>query len=47
MTGNLALLALVPTTVYEMRRGLLEYNIVWVREGVQEIVAVEKEGRGG
>ncbi|KZP23758.1 Gtr1/RagA G protein Gtr2 [Athelia psychrophila] len=47
LTGSLALLALVPTTVYEMRRGLVEYNVVWLREGVQEIVAVEREGRGG
>ncbi|KAF7968799.1 hypothetical protein HWV62_29266 [Athelia sp. TMB] len=47
VTGSLALLALIPTTVYEMRRGLVEYNVVWLREGVQEIVAVEREGRGG
>lgn len=47
ITGSLALLALVPTAVYEMRRGLVEYNVVWFREGVQEICAVEIEGRGG
>jgi len=43
----LALLALVPTAVYEMRRGLVELNVVWFREGVQEICTVEKEERGG
>jgi Ras-related GTP-binding protein C/D len=47
MTNSLALLALVPTAVYEMRRGLVEFNVVWLREGVQEICEVEREGRGG
>ncbi|KIM84234.1 hypothetical protein PILCRDRAFT_818570 [Piloderma croceum F 1598] len=47
VTGSLALLALIPTAVYEMRRGLVEFNVVWFREGVQEICEVEKEGRGG
>lgn len=47
VTGSLALLALIPTQVYETRRGLVEYNVVWFREGVQEICAVEKESRGG
>jgi len=47
VTGSLALLALMPTAVYEMRRGLVEFNVVWFREGVQEICAVEREGRGG
>ncbi|CAK5269643.1 unnamed protein product [Mycena citricolor] len=37
MTPHLALLSLVPTGVYEGRRGLFEYNVVFVREGVQEI----------
>ncbi|KAJ6624039.1 Gtr1/RagA G protein Gtr2 [Mycena sp. CBHHK59/15] len=47
ITPHLALLALVPTGVYEGRRGLLEYNVVFFREGVQEICDVEREARGG
>lgn len=47
ITPHLALLALVPTGVWEGRRGLLEYNVVFFREGVQEICAVEREARGG
>ncbi|KAI6024829.1 Gtr1/RagA G protein conserved region-domain-containing protein [Pisolithus microcarpus] len=43
ITPHLALLALLPTTVYEMRRGLVEWNVVWFREGVREIWEVEKE----
>ncbi|KAI0033527.1 Gtr1/RagA G protein conserved region-domain-containing protein [Vararia minispora EC-137] len=46
-TPALALLALLPSAVYEARRGLLEYNVVFLREGVQEIVNVEREARGG
>ncbi|KAG2110069.1 Gtr1/RagA G protein conserved region-domain-containing protein [Suillus cothurnatus] len=37
VTPHLALLALLPTTVYDMRRGLVEWNVVWFREGVREI----------
>ncbi|KAJ6520922.1 Gtr1/RagA G protein Gtr2 [Mycena vulgaris] len=40
ITPHLALLALG-------RRGLLEYNVVFFREGVQEISVVERESRGG
>lgn len=47
ITSSLALLALLPTSVYEGRRGLLEYNVVFFREGVQEICDVEKETREG
>ncbi|XP_006459064.1 hypothetical protein AGABI2DRAFT_217958 [Agaricus bisporus var. bisporus H97] len=47
ITSSLALLALVPTAVYEGRRGLLEYNVVFFREGVQEICDVETEVREG
>ncbi|TFK27789.1 Gtr1/RagA G protein Gtr2 [Coprinopsis marcescibilis] len=47
ITRNLALLAVVPTNVYENRRGLLEYNIVFFREGIQEICDVEEEAREG
>jgi Ras-related GTP-binding protein C/D len=47
ITPHLALLALLPTAVYETRRGLVEYNVVYFREGVQEIWAVEREARGG
>ncbi|KAF8656250.1 hypothetical protein AX16_002686 [Volvariella volvacea WC 439] len=47
ITPHLALLALLPTSVYEGRRGLLEYNVVFFREGVQDICDVEREARGG
>ncbi|KAF8843708.1 Gtr1 raga G protein Gtr2 [Paxillus ammoniavirescens] len=47
VTPHLALLALLPTTVYEMRRGLVEWNVVWFREGVGEIWEVEKERSEG
>ncbi|KIJ66915.1 hypothetical protein HYDPIDRAFT_108876 [Hydnomerulius pinastri MD-312] len=47
VTPHLALLALLPTTVYEMRRGLVEWNVVWFREGVREIWEVEKERSEG
>lgn len=46
ITKHLALLALVPTAVYLEKRGLLEYNVVFFREGVQEICDVEEEARG-
>ncbi|KAF8907280.1 Gtr1/RagA G protein conserved region-domain-containing protein [Gymnopilus junonius] len=46
-TPHLALLALIPTHVYEERRGLVEYNVVFFREGVQEIIDVEEEARVG
>jgi Ras-related GTP-binding protein C/D len=42
----LALLAVIPTTIYEERKGLVEYNVVFFREGVQEICDVENEVRG-
>ncbi|KAI8980041.1 Gtr1/RagA G protein conserved region-domain-containing protein [Trametes punicea] len=45
ITPQLALLALVPSTVFAARRGLLEYNVVFFREGVQEICDVEAEAR--
>ncbi|GLB40342.1 putative gtr1/RagA G protein conserved region [Lyophyllum shimeji] len=47
ITPQLALLALLPTSVYEGRRGLIEFNVVFFREGVQEISQVEKEARTG
>ena len=46
ITKHLALLAVIPTTVYEERKGLVEYNVVFFREGVQEICDVENEVRG-
>ncbi|PPQ92239.1 hypothetical protein CVT25_008921 [Psilocybe cyanescens] len=46
ITRHLALLALIPTAVYEERRGLVEYNVVFFREGVQEICDIEEEVRG-
>jgi Ras-related GTP-binding protein C/D len=36
---------LLPTSVHEMRRGLVEYNVVFFREGVQEIWQCEMEAR--
>ncbi|KAF8813346.1 hypothetical protein BYT27DRAFT_7180828 [Phlegmacium glaucopus] len=47
ITRHLALLAVIPTPVYEKRKGLVEYNVVFFREGVQEICDVEDEVRGG
>ncbi|VDC07532.1 unnamed protein product [Peniophora sp. CBMAI 1063] len=44
---SLALLALLPTNVLEKRRGLLEYNAVFFREGVLEIGGVIREARSG
>ncbi|KAJ3887037.1 Gtr1/RagA G protein Gtr2 [Lentinula edodes] len=43
---TLILLVLLPTSVWESRRGLVELNVIAVREGVQEIVDLEREGRG-
>ncbi|GBE88273.1 GTP-binding protein [Sparassis crispa] len=45
ITPQLGLLALIPTTVFEMRHGLVEYNVVFFREGVQEICEVEEDVR--
>ncbi|KAI0683126.1 Gtr1/RagA G protein conserved region-domain-containing protein [Cerioporus squamosus] len=45
ITPKLALLALIPTGVFQARRGLVEYNVVFFREGVQEICEVESEAR--
>ena len=42
ITKHLALLALLPSTVYEEHRGLVEYNVVFFRQGVQEICAEEQ-----
>lgn len=47
ITEHLALLALIPTSVYESRRGMVEYNVVFFREGVQAIYEVERQVRGG
>jgi Ras-related GTP-binding protein C/D len=33
--------------VFEERRGLLEYNVVFFREGVQEIAVVERDAWAG
>jgi hypothetical protein len=45
--SDLAILALLPTAVYQKRRGLMEYNLVFVRDGICEIVTVENERRRG
>ena len=47
VTPHLALVASLPTPVFEMRRGLVEWNVVWFREGVREIWEVEKERSEG
>ena len=41
ITKQFALLALLLSTVYEERRGLVEYSVVFFRQGVQEICAEE------
>ncbi|KAF8632193.1 hypothetical protein AX15_001959 [Amanita polypyramis BW_CC] len=47
ITSRLALLAILPTNIYEGRRGLVEYNVVYFREGIQEICDAERESRVG
>jgi len=47
ITPQLALLAMLHPSVFEERRGLLEYNVVFFREGVQEIAVVERDARAG
>jgi Ras-related GTP-binding protein C/D len=47
ITPQLALLAMLHPGVFEERRGLLEYNVVFFREGVQEIAVVERDARAG
>lgn len=47
ITSRLALLAVLPTNVYESRRGLIEYNVVFFREGIQEICDADTESRAG
>jgi Ras-related GTP-binding protein C/D len=47
ITPQLALLAMLHPGVFEERRGLLEYNAVFFREGVQEIAVVERDARTG
>ena len=39
------MLTLLPTHTYETKRGLVEYNVVFFREGIQEICDVEEEMR--
>ncbi len=46
ITKNLALIALVPTMVFEGRRGLVECNVIALREGVQGICEAEEDARG-
>lgn len=42
---NLCLVIIVPTEVYLNRRGLIEYNLVFFRQGVQEILEVDASER--
>lgn len=36
---------LLPSETYENRRGLVEYNLVFFKEGVQEILEVDAAER--
>lgn len=45
ITPHLALLALLPTSVFDARRGLVEYNVVFFRDGVKQIWEAESEAR--
>jgi hypothetical protein len=42
-----ALIIVIPTAIYEERKGLVEYNVMFLRESIQEICDVEDEVRGG
>ena len=44
--SNLAIVALLPSETYMTRRGLIEYNLVFFKQGVQEILEVEAAERG-
>jgi Ras-related GTP-binding protein C/D len=37
------MVVLLPSETYDSRRGLVEYNLVFFKEGVQEILEVEAE----
>ncbi|KAF8519527.1 Gtr1/RagA G protein conserved region-domain-containing protein [Gautieria morchelliformis] len=43
ITSTLAMVVLLPSETYDSRRGLVEYNLVFFKEGVQEILQVEAE----
>lgn len=45
ITKNLCLVVIIPTEVYSNRRGLVEYNLVFFRQGVQEILEVDASER--
>jgi len=47
VTQDLAVLALLQTTVFQSRRGLMEYNLVFLRDGIREILNVERDRRRG
>ena len=40
---GLAVLALLPSVVFQTRRGLVEYNLVFFRDGVREILNVDRD----
>lgn len=44
-SSNLAIIVLLPSETYDRRRGLVEYNLVFFKEGVQEILEVEAAER--
>ncbi|KZT40027.1 hypothetical protein SISSUDRAFT_983945 [Sistotremastrum suecicum HHB10207 ss-3] len=41
VTPNMAVVTLLRTELFQTRRGLIEYNLVFLREGIQEILEVE------
>lgn len=43
--SHLSVVVLVPSETYDTRRGLIEYNLVFFKEGIQEILDVEAAGR--
>ncbi|GJJ08383.1 hypothetical protein Clacol_002598 [Clathrus columnatus] len=45
ITRNLCLVVTIPTDVYLNRRGLIEYNLVFFRQGVQEILDLDASER--
>jgi Ras-related GTP-binding protein C/D len=44
---TLALVSVLPVRIWPAKRALIEYNVVWLREGVREIVREEWAARGG
>jgi len=47
VTRDLAVLAILQTSVFQTRRGLMEYNMVFLRDGVREILHLQNDVRRG